>query len=592
MATFFHGGPQEIQPDGLQTLYLMNPGYVGYASDGPPHANMLLLNHSAVSASQQSAHQQQLLGVPLHGQVSAASSTVDHARPISIALPNDISTVQYNQWTAEAAARQPGGLSLSLSPQHQSYGAYRSNEIPTLHGILSGSKFLKAAQQLLDEVVNVGKAAKELCPKHQKNSTRAAKEADDSGGEAAGSKPKPELTAAERQEQQLKKAKLNTMLDEVEQTYRRYQQQMQIVVSSFEAIAGFGSARTYTFLALQTISKQFRSLKDAIIGQIRATSRSLGEDEGQIGGEKGEGSSRLRFVDQQLRQQRALHHLGMVQNNAWRPQRGLPERAVSVLRAWLFEHFLHPYPKDADKLMLAKQTGLTRSQVSNWFINARVRLWKPMVEEMYLEETKGQELPRSEGDDAVSKRELNEDSVNVSGDRRLSEDDQKLHSAMIPSSELSGIIRMKETALYDAKYKKARTEEGSISMNGIPHGLQIALEFMPEATNRDPFNVNRRSLEDGGYSFGSFPMGDLGRFDPGQFTPRFSGNAVSLTLGLPHCENLPLSAAQPSFMSAETGEFCNIRNAPARATPSNAFDNINIPNRKGFAASLLPDFVA
>jgi len=49
------------------------------------------------------------------------------------------------------------------------------------------------------------------------------------------------------------------------------------------------------------------------------------------------------------------------------------------------------YPKDSDKIMLAKQTGLTRSQVSNWFINARVRLWKPMVEEMYLEETKDQD---------------------------------------------------------------------------------------------------------------------------------------------------------------------------------------------------------
>jgi hypothetical protein len=24
-----------------------------------------------------------------------------------------------------------------------------------------------------------------------------------------------------------------------------------------------------------------------------------------------------------------------------------------------------------------------RCQVSNWFINARVRLWKPMIEEMY-----------------------------------------------------------------------------------------------------------------------------------------------------------------------------------------------------------------
>lgn len=30
-------------------------------------------------------------------------------------------------------------------------------------------------------------------------------------------------------------------------------------------------------------------------------------------------------------------------------------------------------------------------QVSNWFINARVRLWKPMVEEMYNEEIKNQD---------------------------------------------------------------------------------------------------------------------------------------------------------------------------------------------------------
>ena len=39
---------------------------------------------------------------------------------------------------------------------------------------------------------------------------------------------------------------------------------------------------------------------------------------------------------------------------------------------------------------------LGMDQVSNWFINARVRLWKPMVEEMYLEEMKDHELNGSE----------------------------------------------------------------------------------------------------------------------------------------------------------------------------------------------------
>lgn len=117
---------------------------------------------------------------------------------------------------------------------------------------------------------------------------------------------------------------------------------MQIVVASFEQATGMGSARSYTQLALQTISKQFRCLKDAISSQIKAASKILGEELEGYGGGKMEGGSRLKFVDQQLRQQRALQHLGMMQNNAWRPQRGLPERAVSVLRAWLFEHFLHP----------------------------------------------------------------------------------------------------------------------------------------------------------------------------------------------------------------------------------------------------------
>ncbi|MCI27355.1 BEL1-like homeodomain transcription factor, partial [Trifolium medium] len=57
--------------------------------------------------------------------------------------------------------------------------------------------------------------------------------------------------------------------------------------------------------------------------------------------------------------------------------------------------------------MLAKQTGLTRSQVSNWFINARVRLWKPMVEEMYMEEMKEQEMNGSE--DNKSSKNIDED---------------------------------------------------------------------------------------------------------------------------------------------------------------------------------------
>lgn len=128
---------------------------------------------------------------------------------------------------------------------------------------------------------------------------------------------------------------------QVDRRYKQYYHQMQIVVSSFDVVAGCGAAKPYTAVALQTISRHFRCLRDAITGQIRATQKSLGE-QGATGSIKGVGITRLRYVDQQLRQQRALQQLGMMQQHAWRPQRGLPETSVSILRAWLFEHFLHP----------------------------------------------------------------------------------------------------------------------------------------------------------------------------------------------------------------------------------------------------------
>lgn len=48
-------------------------------------------------------------------------------------------------------------------------------------------------------------------------------------------------------------------------------------------------------------------------------------------------------------------------------------------------------------------------QVSNWFINARVRLWKPMVEEMYQQETNEEEV----GGSADQERERNNNQNNI-----------------------------------------------------------------------------------------------------------------------------------------------------------------------------------
>lgn len=287
----------------------------------------------------------------------------------------------------------PNNAQYSMNPKGMGFNSYQYEQAGIASTILK-SRYLKAAQQLLDEVVNVQDAMKKHEAGRERNSNKGDEEskgASEANESAAGSGSSHELSPTERQDLQNKLDKLHSLLDEVDRRYKQYCHQMQILVSSFDMVAGGGSAKPYTALALKTISRHFRCLRDAITSQIQATRKSLGEQDNN-----GLGAiPRLRYVDQKLKQQRALQQFGMMRH-AWRPQRGLPESAVTILRAWLFEHFLHPYPKDSEKVMLARQTGLTRSQVANWFINARVRLWKPMVEEMYKEEFGDVEInPRS-----------------------------------------------------------------------------------------------------------------------------------------------------------------------------------------------------
>ncbi|XP_057768470.1 BEL1-like homeodomain protein 2 isoform X1 [Salvia miltiorrhiza] len=255
---------------------------------------------------------------------------------------------------------------------------------------LSNSKYVKAAQDLLEEFCSVGRGQLKKNKIDSKNPSGGAA-AVGGGDSSSSSKDPPHLSASERLEHQRRKVKLSAMLDEANRRYNHYCERMQMVVNSFDTIIGFGAAAPYTSLAQKAMSRHFRCLREAVAEQLRQSCEQLGEkDTMKSGLTKGE-TPRLKFLEQSLRQHHAaFHHMDQ---EAWRPQRGLPQRSVTILRAWLFEHFLHPYPSDADKHLLARQTGLSRNQVANWFINARVRLWKPMVEEMYLQEAKDHSNP-------------------------------------------------------------------------------------------------------------------------------------------------------------------------------------------------------
>ncbi|OQR82386.1 hypothetical protein ACHHYP_16135, partial [Achlya hypogyna] len=64
-----------------------------------------------------------------------------------------------------------------------------------------------------------------------------------------------------------------------------------------------------------------------------------------------------------------------------KPRRELPPATVAILKTWMLspEHVKHPYPTDEDKKMLLEKTGINMKQLTNWFTNARKRIWKPMM---------------------------------------------------------------------------------------------------------------------------------------------------------------------------------------------------------------------
>ena len=93
----------------------------------------------------------------------------------------------------------------------------------SIQSVLLSSKYLKAAHELLEEVVNVnnngvsaelGKKSGGQANKVVGESSTAASGDGSIGGEGSG-KRSSELSTAERQEIQMKKAKLISMLEEV-----------------------------------------------------------------------------------------------------------------------------------------------------------------------------------------------------------------------------------------------------------------------------------------------------------------------------------------------------------------------------------------
>ncbi|KAK7369715.1 hypothetical protein VNO80_11758 [Phaseolus coccineus] len=487
---------------------------VGGAHDSAPwQENRLMLDDSSLRCVFPCEGNER----PSQGLSLSLSST----NPSSIGLQSfELRQTNHHQHLSDFVSRE-GYFGKSISAQQQQQmlqdGYMSPNKAANIyqgHFLIKNSKFLVPAQLLLNEFCSLG--TKENDVQKQKHSQKNKWEEGNSGG---GSSKNHSLSSLEFVELQKRKTRLLSMLEEVDRRYQHYCNQMKAVVSSFEAVAGNGAATVYSALALRAMSRHFRCLKDGIMEQIQATRKAMGEKDPVAPGTTRGETPRLKIIDQSLRQQRAFQQISMMETHPWRPQRGLPERSVSVLRAWLFEHFLHPYPSDVDKHILARQTGLSRSQVSNWFINARVRLWKPMVEEMYLEEEKEQQ------NDVAS----SEGGGTNPGDQNAPREDQKPTQARLLRIDSESVSSMVTNTDH-----KNDTKSGK--------GLQNDNQLNDNSHPADAFG----SVELDFSSYAQHSSGVVG-YDGDSGNERFQGGGggVSLTLGLQQQGESVVSLAFP-----------------------------------------------
>ncbi|KAJ8448847.1 hypothetical protein Cgig2_011468 [Carnegiea gigantea] len=285
--------------------------------------------------------------------------------------------------TCRTSQSQPMSVVERCSPgsNRMSLGLASNSKSSKFSTIISGSRYLGVLRQILSgipsfslENIDQRSYSTSLASSDHFVDPKIPFDGGDELLEEDGSFEARAESSYRRLERESKKSQLLTLLQMVDDCYNQCLYEIHSVTSALHSASEL-DPQIHASFALQTVSLCYKNLRERISNQILA----MGVDSGSLRDK--EKCLEKSFIQKQW----ALQQLKKRDQQLWRPQRGLPERSVSVLRAWMFDNFLHPYPKDSEKHLLAIKSGLTRSQVSNWFINARVRLWKPLVEEMSAE---------------------------------------------------------------------------------------------------------------------------------------------------------------------------------------------------------------
>lgn len=193
-------------------------------------------------------------------------------------------------------------------------------------------------------------------------------------------------------------------------------------------------------------------------------------------------------------------------------------------------------------------------QVSNWFINARVRLWKPMVEEMYQQELKEAEVAQEreeeedeEGEEEDEEEERNQ-SNNTNNNNNSSNNNNNL-AAQTPTTASTATTVLTPTTTTTSGNKRSHIINASesdpslVAINTPPHPFSES-DF-PAASEAAPPPFDDSCRHRGSLintaDYGTTNLDHHHNHNIGSTLIRFGTTAgdVSLTLGLRHAGNIP-----------------------------------------------------
>jgi len=148
---------------------------------------------------------------------------------------------------------------------------------------------------------------------------------------------------------------------------------------------------------------------------------------------------------------------------------------VEYLKNWLMspEHINHPYPSESEKARMVADTGIEIKRLNNWFVNNRIRFWKPRFEAMQKQqEQKKRKLGKSKENSIVFDKESSMAPPKGTAGRspNLKQDSNKKILAHLPSRISSPSLDLSDLVHTITSVSATVSDDDSDSSTSYPNG--------------------------------------------------------------------------------------------------------------------------